>query len=76
LGSYSTSIDRGYKNLFYMSKDLKYVDVENQLSNKYRAEDRGMVAGFSTTSKTRPLIISKLEEYLEKINNNSFNSFN
>ena len=56
-------IDRGYQNTFYMSKDLKYVDVENQLSNKYRAQDRGMVAGFSTTSKTRPLIISKLDDY-------------
>jgi hypothetical protein len=59
-------IDRGYGNLFYMSKDLKYVDVENQLNNRYRAEERGMVAGFSTTSKTRPLIISKLDEYIRE----------
>ncbi len=59
-------IDRNYNNLFYMSKDLKYVDVEHQLSNRYRAEERGMVAGFSTTSKTRPLIISKLEEYVRE----------
>ena len=59
-------IDRNYSNLYYMSKDLKYVDVENQLSNKYRSEDRGMVAGFSTTSRTRPLIISKLEEYVRE----------
>jgi len=59
-------IDRGYPNLYYMSKDLKYVDVENQLSNKYRSEDRGMVAGFSTTSRTRPLIVSKLDEYFRE----------
>jgi hypothetical protein len=59
-------IDRGYKNLFYMSKDLKYVDVAHQMSNKFRAEERGMVAGFSTTSKTRPLIISKLDDYLRE----------
>jgi hypothetical protein len=59
-------IDRGYRNLFYMSKDLKYVDVENQLNNRYRAEDRGLVAGFSTTTKTRPLIISKLDEYFRE----------
>jgi hypothetical protein len=59
-------IDRNYPNLYYMSKDLKYVDVENQFSNKYRAQDRGMVAGFSTTSRTRPLIISKLEEYVRE----------
>lgn len=59
-------IDRGYKNLFYMSKDLKYVDVENQITNKYRAQERGLVAGFSTTAKTRPLIISKLDEYFRE----------
>ena len=59
-------IDMGYQNLFYMSKDLKYVDVENQLHNKYRAEERNMVAGFSTTSKTRPLIISKMEQYIRE----------
>jgi hypothetical protein len=59
-------IDRGYKNLFYMSKDLKYIDVENQMTNRYRAEDRGLVAGFSTTSKTRPLIISKLTDYFRE----------
>jgi hypothetical protein len=49
-----------------MSKDLKYVDVENQITNRYRAEERGLVAGFSTTSKTRPLIISKLDEYFRE----------
>ena len=59
-------IDRGYKNLFYMSKDLKYIDVENQMTNRYRNEDRGLVAGFSTTSKTRPLIISKLTDYFRE----------
>jgi hypothetical protein len=59
-------LDRGYANLYYTSRDLKYVDVDNQLSNKYRSEDRSMVAGFSTTSRTRPLIISKLEEYVRE----------
>jgi hypothetical protein len=59
-------IDRQYKNLFYMSKDLKYVDVEQQMRNKYRADERQMVAGFSTTTKTRPLIISKLDEYFRE----------
>jgi len=59
-----TVIDRGYKNLFYQSKDLKYIDVEHQLiSNRYRSQDKSMVAGFTTTMKTRPLIIAKMEEY-------------
>ncbi len=55
-------IDREYENLFYTSKDLQYVDVQHQMTNKYRAQERNMVPGFSTTSKTRPLIIAKLEE--------------
>ena len=59
-------IDREYSNLYYMSKDLKYVDVENQFTNKYRAEEKKMVPGFSTTSRSRPLIISKLEEYIRE----------
>ena len=61
-----TIIDRGYKNLFYQSKDLKFVDTEHQIRNKYRAEDRNLVPGFATTSKTRPLIIAKLEEYVRQ----------
>lgn len=59
-------IDRNYGNLFYMSKDLKYVDVERQLTNKYQREERQMTAGFSTTTKTRPLIMSKLDEYFRE----------
>tara|TARA_R100001369_G_scaffold36050_1_gene61392 strand:+ start:19 stop:495 length:477 start_codon:yes stop_codon:yes gene_type:complete len=47
-----------------MSKDLQVVDVEHQMiSNKYRNQDKNMVPGFSTTVKTRPLIIAKMEEY-------------
>ena len=55
-------IDREYPNLFYTSKDLQYVDVQHQMTNRYRSQERNMVPGFSTTSKTRPLIIAKLEE--------------
>ena len=58
-----TIIDRGYKNLFYQSKDLKYVDVEFQMQNKYKAEERNMIPGFNTSVKSRPLIIAKMEEY-------------
>jgi hypothetical protein len=36
------------------------------MSNKYRVSDRNMVAGFSMTSKTRPLVIAKLEEYFRE----------
>ena len=59
-------IDRDYPNLFYTSKDLQYVDVQHQVTNKHYREEKKMVAGFSTTSKTRPLIISKLEEFFRE----------
>ena len=55
-------IDREYPNLFYTSKDLQYDDVQHQITNKYRVQERNMVPGFSTTQKTRPLIVAKLEE--------------
>jgi len=59
-------IDRQYGNLFYMSNDLKYIDVEKQMSNKFYRDEKQMVAGFSTTSKTRPLIISALDTYMNE----------
>jgi hypothetical protein len=58
-----TVIDRQYKNLFYQSKDMQVVDVEHNVNNKYRSQDKSMVPGFSTTLKTRPLIVAKMEEY-------------
>tara|TARA_Y100000310_G_scaffold317988_1_gene371534 strand:+ start:4898 stop:6487 length:1590 start_codon:yes stop_codon:yes gene_type:complete len=58
-----TIIDRGYDNLFYQTKDLQYIDVEHQIDNKYRRHDKNMIPGFSTTIKTKPLIIAKMEEY-------------
>lgn len=56
-------IDRGYPNTFYGSADLRYVDVEQQMTNKYHAEDKKLVPGFATTLRTRPVIISNLCQY-------------
>lgn len=56
-------LDKNYSNLFYSSADLQYVDVEEQMTNKINAAERKMVPGFTTSNKTRPLIISKLESY-------------
>ena len=36
------------------------------MTNKYRAQEKNMVAGFTTTMKTRPLIIAKLEEFFRE----------
>lgn len=57
------AIDRNYPNLFYSSVELKYIDVQRQLRNKYDSEERKLVPGFSTNMKTRPLVISHLEQY-------------
>jgi hypothetical protein len=59
-------IDRGYSNLFYTSEDLTYVDADNQMTNKYRSLDKKMKPGFTTSSKTRPLIISKIDLYFKE----------
>ena len=59
-------IDRGYPNTFYSSADLQYVDIERQISNKFNAMEKKMVPGFTTTMKTRPLIVSRLEMYFRE----------
>lgn len=56
-------IDRGYPNTFYGSTDLKYVDVEQQMTNKYYAEEKKLAPGFATTLRTRPVIISNMCQY-------------
>ena len=49
----------GYPNLYYSSKaSHEYVEALN-------AEGlNGVIAGFTTSTKTRPLIVAKLEEYI------------
>ena len=54
-------IDRDYKNLFWMKKDLKYVDTQRQVHNKHYREEKQMVPGFTMSMKTRPLVVAKLE---------------
>lgn len=58
-------IDRGYKNLFYTTIDLKYLDPDKQFTNKLYSREKKAVAGFYTGVKSRPLIIAKLESYFE-----------
>ena len=59
-------VDREYKNTFYSSLDLQVVEVQRQLSSKFNAEERKLKPGFSTTLRTRPIIISKLEAYFRE----------
>jgi len=50
--------ESGYSNLYYSKKSThEHVEV-------YQAESSGVVPGFTTSSKTRPLIMSKMEELI------------
>ena len=61
------ALDRGYENLFYTYKDDGYVDLDIQLRKGYDQKDKSqMVPGVSTTSRTRPLMISALEMYMRE----------
>jgi len=59
-------VDREYKNTFYSSLDLQVVEVHRQLTSRFNAEEKKLKPGFSTTLKTRPIIISKLEAYFRE----------
>tara|TARA_A100001515_G_C4588732_1_gene215391 strand:+ start:477 stop:2060 length:1584 start_codon:yes stop_codon:yes gene_type:complete len=50
--------DSGYPNIYYSKKST------HEQVDSYLAESSGVVPGFSTTMKTRPLIIAKFEEFI------------
>jgi hypothetical protein len=61
------ALDRGYQNLFYTYKDDGYTDADVQLKKGYDMKDKSqMVPGVSTTTRTRPLMISALEMYMRE----------
>lgn len=61
-------IDRSYKNIFY--SENKNVVIDNKAASSYsgkmNSNNKKSVAGFTTSTATRPLIISKLESYIGK----------
>ncbi len=56
-----TVIDRGYTNLYYSAKSD--ATQSDSYFDKYMDTSR-MVPGFSMTSRVRPLIVGKLQEYV------------
>jgi len=61
------AIDKGYDNLYYSYKQDAYVDENVHLRKGYDLKSKSqMVPGFSTTTKTRPLLLSKLETYFRE----------
>jgi len=56
------AIDRTYRNLYYTYKDDAYQDPEVYYRKGYDLKDKSqMVPGFTTSSKTRPLVLSTLD---------------
>jgi len=52
-------IDKGYPNLYYATKtDHQYVDP---MTAQWQSN---VIPGFTTSSKTRPLIVAKMEEFM------------
>ena len=61
------SIDRDYTNLYYSHKDILVVDPNIHINKGYDLKDKSqMVPGFTTSVKSRPLIISKMELYFRE----------
>jgi len=56
-----TIMDRDYKNLLYTSNDLHIIDTKGGKRN-----NKKVLPGLYTSRKTRPLIVSKFEEYIRK----------
>ena len=66
-GAIESAIDRDYKNIYYTYKQDGVVDATTQLTRGYDLKDKSqMTPGFTTSSKTRPLLISKLDIYLRE----------
>ena len=66
-GSIQSAIDREYKNLYYTYKQDGITDATTQIQKGYDLKDKSqMTPGFTTSSKTRPLLISKLDIYFRE----------
>jgi hypothetical protein len=65
--SIQVAIDRQYKNIYYSPKDGGVSDVSQQLARYVDLRDTSqMTPGFTTSSRTRPLVISKLDTYMRE----------
>lgn len=58
------ALDRNYKNLYYSYKHDPYLDEAVHLTKGYDLKNKeDMVPGFTISTKIRPVLISKLEQY-------------
>jgi hypothetical protein len=65
--SIQVAIDRNYQNLYYTYKNDGYQDPDIYYQKGYDLKDKSqMVPGFTTSTRTRPLIVSKLETVMRE----------
>jgi hypothetical protein len=57
----NTIIEKGYSNLYYSPRAYGEMQMDKWL---YKIENEQTVPGFTTSVKTRPLVISKMEAYI------------
>ena len=60
-------INQGYKNVYYHKKDYKYIDPElhSKIRQSKTLEKQKDIIGFTTSSRTRPLIIERMITIIE-----------
>lgn len=59
----NTVIEKGYPNLFYSPRAYGEINMDKWIS---KIENDQTVPGFTTSTKTRPLVISKMEAYIRE----------
>jgi hypothetical protein len=60
-------INLGYKNVYYHKKDYKYIDPElhSKIRQSKTLDKQRDIIGFTTSSRTRPLIIERMITIIE-----------
>ena len=60
-------LDAHYSNLYYSIKTPNYIDENLHVAKQYDLMDKSqLVPGFTMSTRTRPLVISKLETYFRE----------
>ena len=59
----NTIIEKGYQKLYYSPRAYGEMHIDKWLS---KMESEQTVPGFTTSTKTRPLVISKMESYIRE----------
>jgi len=57
----NTVIEKGYQNLYYSPRSYGELNIDKWM---HKMDTEQTVPGFTTSQKTRPLVISKMESYI------------